>query len=197
MRPARMAGELALVGVMGGAGALAADAAAHSPMDRAAEDYKGFKELFDAAPPVVKSTYTQVFGQAPMSNMDRIVAGGILSGSIAPSPGSGPVQADSPGGVAAIEMAEQIRQQAPELGQALGALVQREMSVFAKEAIMRSQGEDVRSQDVVAAAQQGAGVSPIPAVLGGVGVGGGVALLTSLLNKRGGPDPFQVARART
>lgn len=192
----RMAGELALIGAMGGAGALAADAAAHSSMDRAAEDYKGFKELFEAAPPAVKSAYTQVFGQAPMSNMDRIVAGGILDGSIAPGSGSGPVQADSPGGMAAIEMAEQIRQQAPELGQALGALVQREMSIFAKEAIMRSQGEDVSSQDVVAAAQQGAGVSPIPAVLGGVGVGGGVALLASALNKRGRPDPFRAPAKR-
>jgi hypothetical protein len=195
-RPGRMAGELALIGVMGGAGAMNADAAAHSPMDRVAQDYKGFKEAFDSAPPAVQSAYAQLFGAAPMSNMDRLVAGGILDGSIAPGTGEGPVQADTEDGAVAIEMAEQIRRQAPELGQALGALVGQEMSLFAKEAIMRSQGQDVSSQDVVAAAQQGAGVSPVPALLGGLGVGGGTALLTSVLNKRGRPDPFQVPRGK-
>jgi hypothetical protein len=188
----RMAGQLALIGTLGSGAAFAADGIAHSPMDRAAENYKGFKEIYEKAPPMVQNAYVQVFGQGAMSNMDRMIAGAILSGTIPPSQGAGRPKADSPEGVAAIEMAEQIRQQAPELGKALGALANQEMELFAQQAIMRSQGQDVTSQSVVAAAEQGAGVSPLPAVLAGTGVGGGAALLGSLLARRGGKDPFRV-----
>jgi hypothetical protein len=50
--------------------------------------------------------------------------------------------------------------------------------------------------DVISAGEMGSGVSPIPAVLAGAGVGGGTAALAALMRKRGGGgDPFQVRRA--
>lgn len=164
----RMAG-VALMSALGGASAAAgADALAHDPMDRLAQGYKDWGAEISAAPEMVRQAYVAVFGQGPMSNMDRVIATGILNGSIPPGRGAGPVKADSKAGKKAIELAEQIRAKSPELSSALGAIAKNEVALFAREA-----AAGVSSQDVVNAADQGAGVSMIPAALGGLG--GGVA----------------------
>lgn len=172
----RMAG-MALLSALGGAGAaVGADALSHDPMDRLAQGYKDWGAQVSAAPEMVRQAYVAVFGQGPMSNMDRVIATGILNGSIPPSQGAGPVKADSKAGKKAIEMAEQIRAKAPELGSAVGAIAKNEVALFAKEA-----AAGVNSQDVVSAADQGAGVSMIPAALGALGGGAVGAALGRLL----------------
>ena len=53
----------------------------------------------------------------------------------------------------------------------------------------------VSPAEVMGAVEQGAGVSPVPALLGGTAIGGGTAALAALARRRGGGDPFQVRRA--
>tara|TARA_R110000868_G_scaffold51792_6_gene163687 strand:+ start:1070 stop:1642 length:573 start_codon:yes stop_codon:yes gene_type:complete len=180
----RKAGQIMGLSTLGGAaGALTADRLSHDPMDRVAQDYKDFVGVYSSAPPEVQQAYAQVFGAGEISGMDRLIAAGILGGTIPGSQGEGPPQADSPAGRKAIEMAEQIRQQAPQLGQALSVLADKEMVLFAKEAQMSVGGQDVGSAEVVAAADSGAGVTPIPAVLGGLGAGGATAGAMALLDR--------------
>ena len=63
----------------------------------------------------------------------------------------------------------------------------KEMELYAKEA-----ENGVSTADVMAAVDQGAGVSQIPATLGGLGLGGGAAALAALARRRGGGNAFQV-----
>jgi hypothetical protein len=189
-RPMRYAGDIALTGLMGAGGAMLADGLAHSPMDRMAQDAKDLNSTLSAAPPEVGQAYVNVFGRGPMSSMDRIVATGILNGSVPPAQGGGQVQADSPAGAEAIELAAMIREARPELSNALAAIAAQENSLFAKEALA-----GVSPAEVMGAVEQGAGVSPVPALLGGAAIGGGTAALAALARRRGGGDPFQVRRA--
>jgi hypothetical protein len=53
----------------------------------------------------------------------------------------------------------------------------------------------VSPAEVMGAVEQGAGVSPVPALLGGAAIGGGTAALAALARRRGGGDPFQVRRS--
>lgn len=175
----RMAGELLTYGLLGAGGAVGADAVAHGDMDRLASQYQGFMGQYERAPGLVQQAYAQVFGQGGMSQMDRIIATAVLSGAIPPAQGSGPVKADSAAGGKAIKLAGELRQQEPELSKAVAALADQEVKLFAKEALM-----GVSPGDVMSAAEQGAGVSPIPAVLGGLGAGGGTALLVEGLRRR-------------
>lgn len=132
--------------------------------------------------------YEQVFSQGPMSMMDRIVAAGILEGQM--SPPAGDFRADSPAGKKGIEIAMQIRQEMPELAASLASMAARDIDLIA-----RQSREGLTTADVIAAGEQGAGVSPLPAVLAGTGVGGGTAALAALMRRRGGgDDPFQIKR---
>lgn len=167
----RMAGQLAAILSLGGGAAIAADALAHDEMDELAQGYKDFSRRFDQSPDLVQTAYSEVFGAGPMSNMDRMIATGILNGTIPPSQGDGPIKSDSPAGGKAIKLAEQIRQKEPELSRVLADLARQEIVLFGKEAL-----HGVSSADVVSAAEQGAGHSMIPALVAGAGVGGAVAL---------------------
>ena len=133
--------------------------------------------------------YEQVFSQGPMSMMDRIIAANVLEGQM--SPADGEVQADSPAGKKSIELALQIRQARPDLGEALASLAAKDIDLIA-----RQSAQGVTTADVISAGEMGSGVSPVPAILAGTGVGGGVAALAALMRKRGGGgDPFQMRRA--
>ena len=187
----RFAGDLALTALMGSGGAVLADQLAHDEMDRMAQGARDFNAVLDSAPQEVSAAYMSVFGQGPMSNMDRILATGILMGDVPPPVGGGPAKADSPAGKKAIELASKIREAQPALGAAIGVIADRENDLFAKEALA-----GVGSADVMNAVAQGAGVSPIPAVLGALAAGGGMAALAALSRRRGGGDPFQVKRSQ-
>lgn len=183
----RMAGQrLVLGGVLGATGAFGADAIAHDEMDRVAQDYKDFAGLYGRAPETVRQAYAEVFGKGEMSNMDRLVATGILSGSIPAAKGDGPLKVDTKAGGKAIELAGKIREANPELSEALAAVAKQEMGLFVKEALMRERGMDASSADVVAAAEQGAGVSAIPPILGGLALGSLGAVAPGLVPKRFG-----------
>lgn len=187
MSDMRMAGQRLLFGgLLGGAGALGADAIAHDDMDRVAQDYKEYAEAYGRAPDIVKQAYVEVFGGGGMSNMDRLVAKGILGGSIPPVKGEGPLKVDSKAGGKAIELASKIRETNPTLSEALAAVANQEFKLFVKEALMRESGQDVQSADVVAAAERGAGVSVIPPILGGLALGSLGAVAPGLVPKRFG-----------
>jgi hypothetical protein len=104
-------------------------------------------------------------------------------------PADGEVQADSPAGKKGIELAMQIRQARPDLAASLATLAAKDIDLMAKQS-----EKGVTTMDVISAGEMGSGVSPIPAVLAGAGVGGGTAALAALMRKRGGGDPFQVRR---
>lgn len=183
----RLAGQrLIFGGALGTAGAFGADAVAHDEMDRVAQDYKEFAELYGRTPEIVRQAYAEVFGGSGMSNMDRLVATGILGGSIPPAKGEGPLKVDNKAGGKAIELAGKIREANPALGDALAAVANQEFKLFAKEALMRERGMDVGSADVVAAAEQGAGVSAIPPILGGLALGSLGAAVPNLVPRRFG-----------
>jgi hypothetical protein len=183
----RYAGDIALVGLAGAGGAVLVDQLAHSPMDRMAQSTREFNDVLGAAPEQIGQAYSAVFAQGPMSNMDRTIAQGILGGTIEPPLRGATIQADSPAGKKAIELASQIRHEAPVVGNALAAVASKEMELYAKEA-----ENGVSTADVMAAVDQGAGVSQIPAILGGLGLGGGAAALAALARRRGGGSAFQV-----
>jgi|688.fasta_scaffold1118191_2 hypothetical protein len=185
----RFAGELALIGAAGSGAALAADQLAHDEMDRLAQGSKDFRAAVAAQPEELVMAYEQVFSQGEMSMMDRVVAAGILDGQMLPADGE--VQADSPAGKKGIELAMQIRQARPDLAASLATLAAKDIDLMA-----RQSEKGVTTMDVISAGEMGSGVSPIPAVLAGAGVGGGTAALAALMRKRGGGgDPFQVRRA--
>lgn len=186
----RMAGTALASLLGGGAAAIGADAAVHDEMDRTAQAYKDWAGNLKGSPEVVQQAYVAIFGRGEMSAMDRQLATGILNGSIPPS--AGPVKGDNKAGTEAIELAQVVRVQAPELGGAVGQLAQQELGLFAREAQM-----GVSSGDVMQAAEQGAGVSPVPALLAGLAGGGTGAGLAALLGGRGGQgDAFAVPRRK-
>ena len=161
----RFAGELALIGAAGSGAALAADQLAHDEMDRLAQGSKDFRAAVAAQPEELVMAYEQVFSQGEMSMMDRVVAAGILDGQMLPADGE--VQADSPAGKKGIELAMQIRQARPDLAASLATLAAKDIDLMAKQS-----EKGVTTMDVISAGEMGSGVSPIPAVLAGAGVGG-------------------------
>lgn len=188
----RFAGELALIGAAGSGAALAADQLVHDDMDRLAQDSKDFRAAVAAQPEELVMAYEQVFSQGPMSTWDRVIAASALDGEISPLDlQSGMIQADSPAGKKSIELALQIRQARPEMGEVLASLAANDLDLMA-----RQSQQGVTTADVISAGEMGSGVSPLPAILAGTGVGGGVAALAALMRKRGGGgDPFQMRRA--
>lgn len=177
----RMAGTVLGVGAAGAAGALAADALAHDPMDRAAQQYKDFSGSFEGADEMAQRVYAGVFAQGEMSLKDRILATGILSGELPPGAvDEAKKMADSPAGKKGIALAAEVMINRPELGPPVAKLANQEISLFAAEQKM-----GVGPQEVMSAADQGAGVSPLPAILGAAGVGGGAAIVDALMRRRG------------
>lgn len=179
----RMAGQRALLaGALGAAGAIGADRMVHDQMDRLAQGYKAFEAAYYSAPEPLQQAYAQVYG-GEMSNMDRIIATAVLGGSIPPPQGE--AKGDTPAGAKAIETAALIRQKAPEVGNSLAALADQEMELFTRYAVIKAGGgPDIRSADVVAAAEAGAGTSPLPAAIGGVVLGATGAALPGLWARR-------------
>lgn len=182
MSIARMAGSVLAVGALGAGGAAAADALAHDPTDRAAQQYKDFAGAYQGSDELTQKVFAGVFGQGETSLKDRIIAVGILTGELPPGAAEqGKKMADTPAGKKGIALAAEVMMHRPELGPPVAKLAEREirMTVQAKK-------NGLTSDQVAQAADQGAGVSPLPAILGGAGVGSGAAIVASLLNRRAG-----------
>ena len=181
MSARRMAGSILGVGALGSAGALVADATAHDETDRAAQSYKNWAGSLQGADEIIQQVYVGVFGQGEMSMADRAVAMRILSGELPPTAATDAMaMADTPAGKKGIKLAGQLMVSQPELGPPAADLAKGELGLFEME---RKLG--VTPRDVMAAADQGAGVSPVPAILGGLGVGGGAAIVDALMRRRG------------
>lgn len=181
----RFAGPALFSALGGTAAALAADGLAHSEMDRMAQAASNLSSAFEAADPIVQQGYELVAGQGAMSNMDRLLVSAILTGAmderIAKSgpPAATEIEGDTKGGVKAMYSAYQIRARDPQLAQQIGRLTDQELALFAKESI-----NGVSSGDVMAAMEAGAGVTPVPAVLGGLAGGGAAAAAMAALQRR-------------
>lgn len=178
----RMAGQLiqrALgAGLLGTGGAVAADALMHDDLDRLAQSARDLQMAFAGTPPEVQQVYMDMFGQGEVSSRDRLMATSILlEGADTPWATGVPIQADSPAGAKAIETALQLRQSNPTLANTLAAMVSRESDLLA-----RGMSAGVEPTQVLDAVNQGAGVSPLPAMAGGIGLGALGAALPSARN---------------
>lgn len=188
MAQSRLAGELLLTALAAGGSAAGANAIAHDEMDGLAQMAKNFTGRLEASDPRIQQSYMHVAGQGEMSNMDRLVVTSILRGSMDKRiaqqglPEGGEIKADTKAGVEAIATAYLIRAQNPQLAEQLGSLTKQELELFSKERL-----SGVSSAQVMAAAEQGAGITPVPALIGG-GLGGGAALLGVIAARRGRPN---------
>jgi len=186
----RYAGDIALTGLMGAGGALLADRLAHSPMDRMAQEYqdnvKGpVEQGNEAFQGIFNGLRSQVRSGADQLALIRTLSAGSES---IPAEEMQQLQG-SPESMQLVEMAQKVRDANPAAAIAMGRIALQETQLILKE---REAG--VTPQEVVQAQEAGAGVSPIPAVLGGAAIGGGTAALAALARRRGGGDPFQVRR---
>lgn len=181
----RFAGQALFSALGGTAAALAADGLAHSEMDRMAQAATDLASAFEAADPIVQQGYELVAGQGAMSNMDRLLVSAILTGAmderIAKSgpPAASEIKGDTKGGAKAMYSAYQIRARDPQLAQQIGRLTDQELALFAKEGL-----NGVSSGEVMAAMEAGAGVTPVPAALGGLAGGGAAAAAMAALQRR-------------
>lgn len=176
-----MAGQLLSAAGMGALGAVGADMLAHTPMDRAAQDYKDLSGAVADIDEMTRKVFMAVFGQGEMSMKDRMLAAGILSGDLPPGAAEAAKKmADSSAGKKGIDVAGQVMSFQPALGPAVARLANQEIALFGKEAQM-----GVGPQDVIAAAEQGAGESLLPAALGGLGLGAIGAALPAVAQFQG------------
>lgn len=185
----RMAGSLLGALLAGSGGAVAADLFAHDDLDRAAQDYKGFVDKAQGMPSQVQQIYSLLTGGGEMSSTDRAAIIGVLDGAadkvmaqLGGVPSVKQIQADTTAGQKAIHAAMQVRAQDPALAGQVNELVRGDLELIAKE-----QEKGMNPAQVMQAAQQGAGVSPLPAILGGLLGGaagaGGVALGRRLMSR--------------
>jgi hypothetical protein len=186
----RYAGDVALVGLAGAGGAVLADQLAHSPMDRLAQEYqdnvKGpIGQGNDAFQEIFAGLRSQVKSGADQLALIRTLSAG--SSSIPPEEMQ--LLQGSPESMQLVEMAQKVRDSNPAAAIAMGRIALQETQLILKE-----KEAGVSPQEVVQAREEGAGVSQIPAILGGLGIGGGTAALAALARRRGGGDPFQVRR---
>lgn len=177
----RFAGSrLLAAGGMGAGGAVLADALTHDSTDRAVDTFQGFVGAYDNADDPFKKVFSAVFLQDGMTPQDRTIAAQVLAGNRTPE-----VAGLSPAGMQAVEIAYQVQAAAPDLAIRAAALA--------------AQGDQMRqemgraglesSAQAQAAIDQGAGVSPWPAVAGGLAFGGLGAALPI-----GGRGPHQARR---
>lgn len=164
-----------LAGIVGGG--IAADALAHDSEDYAADDLRGLRGDLEALPPELQQAVMQTVGAT--SGMPRKLVMAALSGA-------------SPDEIIAL---------APEAPKELKQLIKRtaELAAGAPEAaaMISQMGARMEAfeggvteagrqpQDIAMAVEQNsAGHSPLPAILGGAGLGTGTALLHHLMAKR-------------
>ena len=157
-------------GLAGIAGAVAGDAIAHDDMDYMAQDFKDLQKGFAAMSPEAQRAYITITADNQLSGLDRALVSAALEGQIGP-PKAIETEADR-----AIAQAVQLRAKAPGVAAEVLRLNQQELELVAKEIDFGT-----TPQAVMGAAQyEGAGVSPVPSLLGG----GLAAAATALAMRR-------------
>ena len=150
-------------------GAIAADAVAHDDMDYMAQDLKELKAGFQTMSPEAQNAFLSITTDSNLSGLDRALVGAALAG----NPIVVPKEIATAGDLA-ITQAIALQQKAPEVAAEVARLNQQEIDLIAKEIDFGT-----TTQAVVSAVEnEGAGVSPLPAVAGGSAVGLAGALLT-------------------
>ena len=168
-----------LTGSLGAsAGSLAADALAHDAEDYAAEDVRWIRESIASMPPglqqAVLGTVGATTGVAPRQLVMAALAGAPVE----------EVMARAQGGSKELKMAikngAQLAATSPEVA-TMAAAFGKKMSDFETQA----EGIGREPIEIVTAMNEGTvGHSPLPAILGGAGLGTGTALLHHLMAKR-------------
>ena len=187
----RFAGELALIGAAGTGAAYAADSLAHDQMDRLSQEYQdNVKRPIESSNQAFQDVFDGLRSQVD-SGVEQVALIRTLSaGSESIPPDEMEMLQQSPKSMRLVEMAQKVRDVNPVAAIAMGRIALQETQLILKE-----KEAGVTPQEVVEATEQGAGVSPIPAVLAGAGAGGGTAALAALMRRRGGgDDPFQLKR---
>jgi len=173
LKTAAMGGGLGLLGAAG------ANIASHDEMDYTGETLKGIRGELAAMPPQVAQAVMGTVGVASDPQMRELVmatlAGAPPEQILAAMPGA-PKEFKS-----LIKGAGELAVGAPQVAQQAIAMGMK-MNAFEAEAAGRNLdpgavGEAVNSGE--------AGVSSLPAILGGAGLGTGGAILQHLLNRRG------------
>ena len=155
----RFAGQdLAMaLGLVGAPTALAAHAISHDDMDYMAQDFKNLNRNFEAMSPTAQKAYVAITAENRLSGMDRQLVGMALAGEI-----GAPKQIKTEGDLA-VAQAAALRVKAPEVAAEVARLNQQELDLVVKEIDFGT-----TPQAVMGAAQnEGAGVSPVPAAVGG------------------------------
>ena len=155
----RFAGEdLAMaLGLVGAPTAVGAHLVAHDDMDYLAQDFKNFNRDFEAMSPDAQQAYLAITAENMLSGLDRALVGAALRGEM------GPPKVIETEGDLAMAQAAALRQKAPEIAAEVERLNQIELNLVAKEI-----DKGVTPQAVISAAQnEGAGVTPAPAIIGG------------------------------
>lgn len=153
----RAAGDALIATLFGGVpAAVAVNAFAHDDMDYMAEDLKNFNRGFDAMSSDAQNAYIEITAKNKLSGLDRALVGAALRGEIGPPKGIGTE------GDRAVAQAAALRQQAPEIAAEVEQLNNIELELVATEI-----KKGTTPQAVISAEQQGAGVSVVPALVGG------------------------------
>ena len=155
----RFAGEdLAMaLGLVGAPTAVAAHALSHDDMDYMAQDFKNFDRDFRAMSPDAQRAYIAITANNKLSGLDRALVGAALTGEM------GPPKEISTEGDRAMAQAAALRQKAPDVAAEVARLNQQELDLIVKEIDFGTTAQAV----IGAAKNEGAGVSPVPAVVGG------------------------------
>jgi len=184
----RMAGQrlaqVAVAPVAGLGGAYLADHLAHSPMDRLAQEYQdnvkgpveqgnqAFQNVFNALRSEVQSGVEQEALIRTLSAGAESIPGEVME-----------VLSQSPRSLSLVRAAQQVRDQSP-----AAAIAMARISLQETQLLMKEREAGVMPQEVVQAREEGAGVSPVPAILGGAVAGTAAAFLPT------NPDAFRIKR---
>lgn len=183
----RMAGKALGIGAAGLGGAIAADALAHEPIDRLAQELKGkVYGPYEQGNEQFQMLYANLLG-SPKTLLEQAAVVQTLGGGIASldrvlDPDQVAEVKGSERGMKLVQLAQKVHEDNPGAALAMASIGSDELELIFKE---RELG--LTPKDVVEAVEQGAGVSPLPAALGGLGAGGGVAALAALTGRRRGP----------
>ena len=163
--PISLKDRIGVPAIIAGGGAIAGHGLTHDDMDYVVEEYKDFDRAFRSLQPEAQKAYVAITSRPKMSPLDRIMVNMAFDGEI-----EKPLPNPKSEGDIAINMALQLKSQNPELAQVVRDLNQIEIDLIAKEI-----GEGTNPREVIQAAEDGAGVSGIPALIGtGVGAGAGM-----------------------
>ena len=168
----------AISGALGLAGAGVTDMAVNDAMDRSASSLQELRDYAASLDP--RAMQVVLAREMIMDALRGMPAEQILAGAPA-----APKEFK-----AAVKLASEVSAGAPDLAAAALSVGQR-MTAFDAEAAERGQSID----QVAPALEAGAGTSPLPAILGGAGLGTGGAILQHLLNRRGADLDAQVDAA--